>query len=86
MYQIVVVAHGFGANNEDLVPIAHSLLVAIPNRLCFVFPNAPISLGGESRAWWPISIKQNSIQCYSVEFNWLTYSKYARTDDENDDG
>jgi len=50
-----VLFHGFGASGDDLVPLAEVL--GGPVR--FVFPAAPIELGGlygESRAWWQLDL------------------------------
>ncbi|HET7506222.1 MAG TPA: hypothetical protein VFK02_34620 [Kofleriaceae bacterium] len=50
-----VLFHGFGAPGHDLVPLAEE--IAAPVR--FVFPEAPIVLGGmygDSRAWWPLDL------------------------------
>ncbi len=51
----VVLLHGFGAPGDDLVSLASYLRV--PAR--FVFPEAPIELGGlygDSRAWWRLDL------------------------------
>jgi phospholipase/carboxylesterase len=51
----VVLMHGFGAPGDDLVPLAGAL--ALPIR--FVFPEAPLELGGlygDSRAWWLLDL------------------------------
>jgi len=51
----VVLLHGFGAPGDDLVALAPYLRV--PAR--FVFPEAPIELGGlygDSRAWWRLDL------------------------------
>jgi len=53
----VVLLHGFGAPGDDLVALAPYLRV--PAR--FVFPAAPIELGGlygDSRAWWPLDLEK----------------------------
>lgn len=50
-----VLLHGFGAPGDDLVPLAGAL--AGPVR--FVFPEAPLSLGGlygDARAWWLLDL------------------------------
>jgi len=52
-----VLLHGFGAPGDDLVALADAL--AVPVR--FVFPAAPIELGGlygDSRAWWMLDIER----------------------------
>jgi len=51
----VVLLHGFGAPGDDLVSLASYLRT--PAR--FVFPAAPIELGGlygDSRAWWRLDL------------------------------
>jgi phospholipase/carboxylesterase len=50
-----VLLHGFGAPGDDLV----SLAGALDPRVRFVFPEAPLELGGmygDSRAWWMIDL------------------------------
>ena len=51
----VVLLHGFGAPGDDLVPLGDALGVAAR----FVFPEAPLELGGlygSSRAWWLLDL------------------------------
>ena len=51
----VVLLHGFGAPGDDLVALAE--VIDAPAR--FVFPEAPIELGGlygDSRAWWMLDL------------------------------
>ena len=54
---VVVLLHGYGAPGDDLVPF-HRVL-DVPREVRFVFPHAPLSLGGglfgmmDARAWWP---------------------------------
>ena len=51
----VVLLHGFGAPGDDLVSLAD--VVDAPVR--FVFPEAPLELGGlygEARAWWLLDL------------------------------
>jgi phospholipase/carboxylesterase len=51
----VVLLHGFGAAGDDLVALAQYLRA--PAR--FVFPEAPITLGGQygdARAWWRLDL------------------------------
>jgi phospholipase/carboxylesterase len=52
----VVLCHGFGAGGDDLVPLHGELLRLKPAlaRQRFIFPEAPLSLGPGSRAWWMI--------------------------------
>jgi len=50
-----ILLHGFGAPGDDLVALAH--VIDAPAR--FVFPAAPIQLGGmygDGRAWWPLDL------------------------------
>ncbi len=60
---VVILCHGFGAPGSDLVPVADEMIHAngaIAEGVQFVFPAAPIEMefGGDSRAWWPISMSQ----------------------------
>jgi phospholipase/carboxylesterase len=51
----VVLLHGFGAGGDDLVALAQ--YIPVPAR--FVFPAAPIELGGlygDARAWWRLDL------------------------------
>ena len=51
----VVLLHGFGAPGDDLVPLSQA--IRAPAR--FVFPEAPLELGGlygDSRAWWLLDL------------------------------
>ena len=51
----VVLLHGFGAPGDDLVALAE----AIDAPVRFVFPEAPLELGGlygDSRAWWLLDL------------------------------
>ena len=51
----VVLLHGFGAPGDDLVSLAQ--MIDAPAR--FVFPEAPLELGGlygDSRAWWLLDL------------------------------
>jgi phospholipase/carboxylesterase len=57
----VVLCHGYGAPGDDLVSLAPQVFRAAPalqESLCFVFPEAPLSLSAlgpwDSRAWWPL--------------------------------
>ena len=50
-----VLLHGFGASGEDLVGLAQVLTAPVR----FVFPAAPIALGGmygDARAWWLLDL------------------------------
>jgi phospholipase/carboxylesterase len=62
---LVVLCHGFGAPGTDLVPLAEEMCGARPalvGRTRFVFPQAPVELGGmgfyDARAWWMIDIER----------------------------
>lgn len=51
----VVLLHGFGAPGDDLVALAQ--YIGVPAR--FVFPEAPLELGGlygDARAWWMLDL------------------------------
>ena len=53
----VVLLHGFGAAGDDLVALAE--YIAAPVR--FVFPEAPLELGGaygNARAWWLLDLEK----------------------------
>lgn len=53
----VILLHGFGAPGEDLVSLAEYL--DLPAR--FVFPEAPLELGGmygDARAWWMLDLSR----------------------------
>jgi phospholipase/carboxylesterase len=57
----VVLCHGYGAPGDDLVSLAAETFRAdrtLEDRLCFVFPEAPLALSSmgpwDSRAWWPL--------------------------------
>ncbi len=50
-----VLLHGFGAAGDDLVGLADALDAPV----WFVFPEAPLALGGRygnARAWWPLDL------------------------------
>ncbi len=49
----LILLHGYGADEHDLLPIAH----ALDPRLRAVSLQAPISMGGSQRAWY--SLKQD---------------------------
>lgn len=54
----VVLLHGFGAGGDDLVQLAE--YVEAPAGTRWVFPAAPIALGGmygDARAWWMIDLE-----------------------------
>jgi len=56
---VVVLMHGFGAPGDDLVSLHR--VIAAPAGTRFVFPEAPIALGGPfggGRAWWSIDMMQ----------------------------
>ncbi len=55
----VVLLHGFGAPGDDLVSLASYLQRGAGVTARFVFPEAPIELGGlygDSRAWWRLDL------------------------------
>lgn len=55
----VVLLHGFGAPGDDLVSLADYLQRGAGVNARFVFPAAPIELGGaygDSRAWWRLDL------------------------------
>jgi len=57
----VVLLHGFGAPGDDLVSLAEHL--DAPAR--FVFPEAPLELGGlygDSRAWWLLDLARLEVE------------------------
>ncbi|HTL33331.1 MAG TPA: dienelactone hydrolase family protein [Kofleriaceae bacterium] len=54
-----VLLHGFGAPGDDLVALGQYIPLPTPNAVRFVFPAAPIELGGlygDSRAWWRLDL------------------------------
>jgi phospholipase/carboxylesterase len=51
---VVVLMHGFGAPGTDLVPLWREL--SVPQAVRFVFPEAPLELGFDGRAWWHIDM------------------------------
>ena len=50
----VVCLHGYGADMNDLAPLAQELTTKRP--LAWLFPNAPQTLDWGGRAWFPIDI------------------------------
>jgi len=48
--RVIVLLHGYGARGNDLVPLAQHINAG-PNT-AFLFPEAPISLAGDRRAWF----------------------------------
>ena len=56
----VVLCHGFGAPGDDLVPLYGELVHMRPDlaKQRFIFPEAPLSLGPGSRAWWMIDFEE----------------------------
>jgi phospholipase/carboxylesterase len=50
----VILLHGFGAPGDDLVSLARAIDAKPGTR--FVFPEAPVDLGGGGRAWWNLDI------------------------------
>lgn len=56
-----VLLHGFGAPGDDLVALAQYIRLPSPSQVRFVFPAAPIELGGlygDSRAWWRLDLER----------------------------
>ncbi|MFM2417555.1 MAG: hypothetical protein RL385_2278 [Pseudomonadota bacterium] len=51
---VVVLLHGFGADGDDLVPLARFLGERLPYR--FLVAEAPLALPYGGRAWWPIDM------------------------------
>jgi len=55
---VIVLLHGYGANNADLAPLADML--PVPAGTTWVFPNAPLTvpLGPhmQGRAWFPLDV------------------------------
>jgi len=68
---IVIVCHGYGANKEDLSPIGSDLLSSGSslNKIWFVFPDAPLTLQGQSKAWWPIDMNELMMKVLSGDLN-----------------
>jgi len=66
----VIVCHGFGANNYDLLPIGSTIMKMTPTpNIAFVFPNGPLSLGGTSKAWWEIDMNQMIMRAMAGRVN-----------------
>jgi phospholipase/carboxylesterase len=66
---VVVLLHGFGAPGNDLVPLGRT--TSAPPSTRFVFPEAPIELGGEygsGRAWWHIDMMALQLAIARGEF------------------
>ena len=58
----LIVLHGWGANQHDLIPLAQSL--KLPSLHCF-FPNAPFDVpgtGGTGKGWFSFPLNENSEQ------------------------
>mmetsp|Transcript_2650 Transcript_2650/g.6214 ORF Transcript_2650/g.6214 Transcript_2650/m.6214 type:complete len:327 (+) Transcript_2650:75-1055(+) len=55
---ILVIMHGFNAQNTDFVPLANEMARRLPQRkLMFVFPQAPVSMTSMgAAAWWEIDV------------------------------
>jgi phospholipase/carboxylesterase len=58
--KVVVMLHGFGADNSDLAPLADVL--DPENEWTFYFPNAPVEVpigpAWTGRGWFPISLRE----------------------------
>lgn len=52
---LVILLHGYGANENDLPDLMNEL----PRGLPWVSPRAPITLGGNAFAWFPITLPLN---------------------------
>lgn len=55
----VVLLHGFGASGDDLVPLGGELARGEPAAIRYVFPEAPIEIGGvygAARCWWMLDL------------------------------
>ncbi|MEO7036258.1 MAG: alpha/beta fold hydrolase [Polyangiaceae bacterium] len=50
----LVLLHGFGAQGDDLVPLARALMRSSTR---FILPAAPLRLGGGGRAWWRLDAR-----------------------------
>ncbi len=60
---VVILLHGFGAPGDDLVALWRMLRV--PDDVRFVFPVAPLRLGGglpDGRAWWMLDLDRLASQ------------------------
>lgn len=57
---VVIVLHGFGADGDDLVPLAHWL--AARTEIRYVVAEAPLSLPQGGRAWWNIDFAAREAQ------------------------
>mgnify|MGYP001492761739 CR=1 FL=1 len=53
----LIVLHGWGANQHDLIPLAQSLKQ--PSTHCF-FPNAPFDVSGTGKGWFSFPMNENS--------------------------
>ncbi len=74
----VVICHGYGANYEDLAPLAGEWMRVLGDRadqFRFVFPDAPHSLAEigmpDGRAWWPINMMQMAALIQTSQFDQL---------------
>jgi phospholipase/carboxylesterase len=66
--QIVIFAHGYGSNGDDLIGLAPFLGQALPEAL-FVSPNAPEPVPGypAGRQWFPISRLDPALMAAGVQ-------------------
>lgn len=59
---LLVFFHGYGANMDDLAPIAREM-INLPSSLNWIFPDGIHKLdfmpGFEGRAWFPLSLSGN---------------------------
>lgn len=75
---VIVLMHGFGAPAEDLVSLWR--VIDAPPGTRFVFPAAPIALGGpygDGRAWWPIDIARFQVAVMKGDVDALVREKPA---------
>uniref|UniRef100_A0A0G4H2F0 Phospholipase/carboxylesterase/thioesterase domain-containing protein n=1 Tax=Chromera velia CCMP2878 TaxID=1169474 RepID=A0A0G4H2F0_9ALVE len=69
---LVAIFHGFGANGADLAPLSDYFLreskrAGVP--MAAVVPDAPLDMGGGSRAWWIIDLMRLQSLIMSMKFD-----------------
>lgn len=57
---VVVLLHGWGADGDDLVPLARRL--GEGDAMRFVVPRAPLARSGGGRAWWRLDLEKRRAQ------------------------
>ncbi len=69
--QLVILAHGYGADGEDLIGLAPHLATVLPDA-AFIAPNAPerCAQGGFGYQWW-------GIESFSLDERWQGVTKAA---------